>query len=188
MAKKEQSDFKDLIPKDNPEFDKIVQKIGNTPESRKEVAKFLTRLLNRESKLAGKVGGEIAIKEYSKKIEDWCAPLPRPKDLANYKKIYPDAPKIIIEQMEKQGNHRRKMEELFLKSDFKVIRAGQIFAFIILLLLSCGGMGLLFASLLIGESITGSIAGVIVAIGGLGGLLAIFFKKPKDDKNSLPPT
>lgn len=40
----------------------------------------------------------------------WEGPLPPPAAIEAFAKIYPDAPRIIFESFEKEGEHRRKME------------------------------------------------------------------------------
>ncbi len=72
------------------------------------------------------------------------SPVPCPEDMQKYQQIYPDAPKIFFDLLEKQSTHRRSMEEKIIKSSITSSYIGQIFAFIIAIGSIAGGLALIW--------------------------------------------
>lgn len=65
----------------------------------------------------------------------YSAPLPPPQILAEYEKIHNGTAKIIVEAFAKQIDHRIEIEKNIVSSRTKQSNRGQIFAFIISVLL-----------------------------------------------------
>lgn len=69
----------------------------------------------------------------------WSAPLPPPEYLAGYKKIHPDLANRLVLEFEKQGNHRRSVENDLIKARITQSKHGQNWAAIITLIgIICG--------------------------------------------------
>jgi len=69
----------------------------------------------------------------------WSAPLPPPEYLAGYKEIHPDFANRLIIEFEKQGNHRRSVENDLIKARTMLSKRGQNWAAVILLVsIICG--------------------------------------------------
>lgn len=77
----------------------------------------------------------ISVCAQHQKISISSAPFPEPEVLAKYKEIYPGSEKIIFDMAQKQTEHRINMETFVTKSREKQSSRGQIFAFIITILL-----------------------------------------------------
>lgn len=111
------------------------------------------------------------------KLEIYQGDLPHPKILAEYSKLYPGAPKGIIENGLAESRHRRELEskEQMLQYKFKI--RGQIFGFIVALCIIGGGIFLIHS----GHTVTGSIMAGVTAIGVIG----LFTGNAKvDEKNN----
>ena len=52
-------------------------------------------------------------------------PLPVPKDLQAYNDAYPKAAEIIIQNFQKESDHRRKMDAATLNLNYRLARIGQ---------------------------------------------------------------
>ena len=63
----------------------------------------------------------------------YLGPIPEASELAEYEKIYLGATKIIFENFEKQGDHRRSMEKSVKTSDDKNSKRSMFYTFIICL-------------------------------------------------------
>ena len=61
----------------------------------------------------------------------WEGPLPPPQLLQQYRDVAPNAPQLILEAFQKQGNHRRFIEKWMAVSPFLLRISGQIFAFLL---------------------------------------------------------
>lgn len=106
---------------------------------------------------------------------EYSGPLPHPSQLEHYEKTYPGAAKIIFDQWQRQTQHRQRLEYETITSQEKRADRGQVMAFIIVMTVTVGGFVLI--------GLGHSVAGTIASIGGLAGLLTLFFgRRSKTDK------
>lgn len=111
-------------------------------------------------------------------IAQFSSPLPPPEILANYERAQPGLINKIIEMTEKESNHRRELEKQKLLAEIESLRGGdtlisraQFFALVIAVLTIVGGCT---------TAILGSpIAGGIIGITGIAGIIGSFIKNSK---------
>ncbi len=93
----------------------------------------------------------------SQKIQHFSGPLPPPEMIKEYKKAFPDAPKIFFEMAKKAQDHYENMESKLVDLEIRKVPKGQNHAFIIAL---TGIIGAVFCAYLdqvtIGSIIGGS--------------------------------
>ena len=88
--------------------------------------------------------------------QQFSGPLPSPKTLAEYANIYPGLEKIIVEMAQRQSEHRIGLENTVIISREKQSVRGQIFAFILaVILILLAGFSLYLGHLKIASSIVG---------------------------------
>ena len=104
--------------------------------------------------------------ELAMEISRHAGPLPSPKTLALYKDVMPDLPERIVRMAEKEGDHRRDMEEKLIRGNLNMKERGQWFGLIIAM------FTLGIASFLI--MYDHPISGGFIGIGGVCTLVAIF--------------
>jgi uncharacterized membrane protein len=104
-------------------------------------------------RLAGVV--HAAVRE---ELSYFSGPLPPPDDLIKYNEVFPDCGKTIVEMAQKEQAHRHGIENRLADAqvresdaDIKLRSRGQIFGWILALVLVCGAIYLLAK----GESATG---------------------------------
>jgi uncharacterized membrane protein len=101
----------------------------------------------------------------------FSGPIPAPDTLKQYKDIYPESVKIIMDMAVKQAEHRQYMEKEnislerdILKADNRQSNAGRISAVFIITLI----LGVIVFAIIKGESTIGSIlAGALISISGI---------------------
>lgn len=115
-------------------------------------------------------------------IAQFSSPLPPPEILANYERAQPGLINKIIEMTEAESNHRRELEKQKLLAEVSSLQSGdalisraQVFALIIAILTIVGGC----ITAILGAQIAGSIIG----IAGVGGIITAFIKNSKRDKS-----
>lgn len=97
-------------------------------------------------------------------LEIYQGDLPHPKILEGYNNLYPDAAKRIIENGIKESEHRRRIEDEFLKKQFSERKRGQWLGFILaIFILSIGGL-----LISMGHTIIGSIFSGVTTLGLIG--------------------
>lgn len=109
----------------------------------------------------------------TRKLEIYQGDLPHPDILEGYFKLYPDAPKKIIENGIAETEHRRMMEKKYLNSQIFAHNLGQYLGFAIALVIIIGGIYLIINN----HAITGSILSGTSAIGVIG----MFTNSSKDN-------
>lgn len=95
----------------------------------------------------------------------FSGPLPPPKQLEEYEKILPGAADRILKMAERQSSHRQKMEEMIVRSNTRDSHYGVVFAFLLGLVIICGGIYL--ASI-------GHPYGTWFSFGGVATLIGVF--------------
>ena len=105
----------------------------------------------------------------------FSGPLPPPNILAQYNKVIPNAAERILQMAEKEGEHRRRMEEKLISSETSQIKIGSIFAFFLGMTALIGGFILAYFDK--------NIVGIGAIIAGLGTIITAFIAGSKKDKN-----
>lgn len=77
--------------------------------------------------------------------ETYSGPLPAPEDLQKYENVLPGAAERILALAEKQADHRIFKEQYALRKSTAIFARGQIFGFILALLLVIVGVVFAFA-------------------------------------------
>lgn len=86
---------------------------------------------------------EIFQLEYEEIIQtssSYSGPLPHPSHFSEYNKILPGSANRILSMAEKEQNHRHTISSNNTKSDIKNAKKGMIFAFILFLIGTVGGL------------------------------------------------
>jgi hypothetical protein len=98
------------------------------------------------------------------KLEIYQGDLPHPDILKGYQELYPDAAKKIIENGITESQHRRAMEDKYLSGNITSHKLGQLFGFLIALVVIIGGIYLIAT----GKQIAGSVLTGTTALGLIG--------------------
>lgn len=108
-------------------------------------------------------------------------PLPAPEDLAHYDEILPGTADRIISMAESNMNHRQRMEEKLVSSEYGLRTRGQWLALIALFAM----LGVIVFTFWLGQPIAGSVLGsaTLIAITGM------FLGRDKDltEQEPSPP-
>lgn len=104
-------------------------------------------------------------------IHRFSGPIPDPETLSQYKNLYPESVKIIMDMAVKQADHRKQMEKDSLalererlKSENKQANLGRFSALFIITLI----LVVIVFAIISGESTIGSIlAGALISISGI---------------------
>lgn len=149
--------------------------------SRKE--KLARRARNRQIQAAQQVQnfspttGALRQQLRSVSFLQYSGPIPPPEVLKAIEEACPGGASRIIGQMEEQGRHRRSREDKVLDGNQKNERLGQIFGFIICLVVVFGGIFLLYNGI--------NLAGYLTLIGGLGVPATLFIYSKVEGKKEL---
>lgn len=112
-------------------------------------------------------------------VEHFEGPLPPPRIIEHYEKIYPGAAKIIFDTASSQTKHRQKLEDRVTLSNVKNERLGMWLSFISLIFLS----GLGFILIYTGKNVSAgfiSFLGIMIIQGA-----NFFFRKRKERKDLI---
>jgi len=104
-------------------------------------------------------------------------PLPSPEQMAKYEELWPGATKYFFTALTKQTEHRQSIEKQVISSNISATKRGQWMAFILFGIILVGGFVLMY----IGKNVTG----LITAMSGVAGPLALFFGRRKSSDQSL---
>jgi uncharacterized membrane protein len=131
--------------------------------------------------IAREVGPEAAKYMFraamSKTTTTWQWHVPPPEILAGYNQAYPGAARDLVDMAKTQSAHRQDLEKRVISSDIKTRDRGQLFGFILALVVLVGGL----AAILAGKSLAG-FSTVIVA---LVSLVSLFIYSRKQGKQEL---
>ncbi|MBV8774176.1 MAG: DUF2335 domain-containing protein [Deltaproteobacteria bacterium] len=120
-----------------------------------------------------------------KRTLEFSGPLPPPDVLQDYNGAFAGCAERIVAMAERQSAHRQELERLVVRSNCSAQNRGQWFAFVLALVVICGGIFLLAQ----GKSIEG-FAAIILAVGSLIGALIYGRseqrKERADKSQSLP--
>lgn len=92
--------------------------------------------------------------------------LPPPEEMERYEKLCPGITQRLLEQFQKQGEHRMELEKSVITSGIKNSARGQIFAFILSLTVIIMG----FVLILFNKGT----AGIVAIVSSLAALVGIF--------------
>ena len=113
-------------------------KDSSAPKEPDTIEKFKQKYPDIENKdLQKVVSFSVAI---AKKESYHSGPLPAPETLQGYQTVDKTFPERIVKSFEKQVNHRLKIEEIMVNSKTSNEKRGQIFAFIISLIVIISGI------------------------------------------------
>lgn len=113
--------------------------------------------------------------------ELFVGPLPHPDLLAGYEDACPGAAERILVMAEKQGDHRRKLEEKIVDGRIIALKRGQVLAFTLALFVSGIG-GYLLAQ---GQSLTG-FGSLLLGLTSLISSTIIHIRREKKSDRQLP--
>jgi uncharacterized membrane protein len=99
-------------------------------------------------------------------VREYSGPLPDPQFFRELAEIYPDAPRIILEDFQEQARHRREREKVVTDTNALLARRGQTYGFLI----GLAGLGVSFGSVFLGYAT----AGTLIATGCVGSLVTVF--------------
>ena len=103
--------------------------------------------------------------------------LPPPEEMERYEKLRPGITDVLLNSFQDQTKHRIEIENKVIESGIKNSRLGQIFAFILSLIVILGGFGMIF----LGKNIAGMVA-VLGALATLSGVFIVGNKSKKDER------
>lgn len=79
------------------------------------------------------------------RVQHFTGPLPPPHVIADYEAVVPGMAEKIVTAFEEQGRHRRTLEDLSIREQWRLARRGQVFAFTLgLVALGFAGTAILF--------------------------------------------
>ena len=107
-------------------------------------------------------------------MEIYQGDLPHPDILKGYQELYPDAAHKIIDNGIAESQHRREMEDKYLSGNIASHKLGQLFGFLIALVVIVGGIYLIAT----GKQIAGSVLTGTTALG----LISLFTGNKNKDK------
>lgn len=82
---------------------------------------------------------DAIVQRLAMKMEQYSSPHPHPEHLERYAALYPDAPRIVFESFNEQGQHRREMETMYMKGSERRATIGQWLAFVLVAGAIAGG-------------------------------------------------
>ncbi|MBQ3275029.1 DUF2335 domain-containing protein [Candidatus Saccharibacteria bacterium] len=107
----------------------------------------------------------------------YSGPIPDAAQFKKYEEALPGSAERILRMAEEQSAHRRKMEMKVIDSGIENSKRGQLFAFILSLVVIVGGLTLL----ILGKSTEGYVA-LVAALGTLVGTFIYGKKSEKDER------
>jgi uncharacterized membrane protein len=110
------------------------------------------------------LAGEIVQREVTFR----SAPYPTPEELEQYERIHPGFTERTLNLTERETTHRHDIERKQVEGPLRIAARGQLFAFVILLVLAGGGV----AGTLTGHSVEGLAAIGTAAAGIVGAFVA----------------
>lgn len=138
---------------------------------------FIKKLNKNEREKLGQALVIVEQKQTHSVSTHHSGPIPAPETIESYDKIIPNGAERIMVMAEEQSAHRRKMEDSVISSQNKLSERGQVFAFILSIILIGTGV----ASFLTGhDGVAGTIFGVTIV-----GLVTVFIVGKKSQSKNL---
>jgi len=141
------------ISKSNPDFATL------SPDSQENIVNGISSVVRR-----------VYIRKYS-------GPLPHPEVLEGYENVVPGSAQQIINNMIKESEHRRKMEEKALDNAALFTKSGQKKGFILAVLGILSGLAIIYFTAQIensAASITGVLSGTLISGSSLATIILRF--------------
>jgi uncharacterized membrane protein len=113
--------------------------------------------------LAGLPPGAVAAFQASASF--WSGPTPRAEELDKYNGVMDGGANRVMELIETQSSHRQDLERKDVEADISLRKLGLIFAFILALIATVGGLALIAA----GDDV-GALGPIVTAIALLAGV------------------
>lgn len=107
----------------------------------------------------------------------WSAPLPPPEALIKYNDAYIGCAKQIVDNAERQAEHRQKIEQAVIEGNLRSQHTGQWMAFTLALLILIGGFALIY--------LDKNILGTIFIATDIAGTVGIFLYGKRDQQRQL---
>jgi len=118
--------------------------------------------------------GDTRTTQIAVTAERFAGPLPHPEILEQYDKIVPGLAERIVKMAESQAHHRQGLERTVVLSNTRNERRGQVFGFIISMLVIGGSIYLIDS----GKSVEG-VTGIVVNLVSLVGIF-IYGRRRKE--------
>ncbi len=110
-------------------------------------------------------------------MEEYSGPIPHPVTLRQINEVVPGAAKQIIDDAHGQTTHRQKLEAKYLDAAIANIKRGQIFAFIVAVIVLVGSMVLI--------GLGAQLIGFAMVIASLAALVGVFVYTRKGQAQQL---
>ena len=115
---------------------------------------------------AGPSGGRQIITHHTQATIQWFSPYPPPEILQGYDKVVPGFAERVVREVEKQSEHRQKLESQVVLADIKKSYLGMALGFVVAL------AGLAAAVVCVWHG--GQVAGAVIGTVDLVALVGIF--------------
>lgn len=113
----------------------------------------------------------------------WSGPTPQAEELDKYNGVMEGGANRVMELIEGQASHRQSLERKDVEADISLRRLGLIFAFILALIATVGGLTLIAA----GDD-AGAFGPILTAVAVLAGVFVWWQKNRSSETPALPPT
>ncbi len=114
---------------------------------------------------------------------EFSGPLPPPQLLKSYNDAFAGCAERVVAMAERQSEHRQKLETMVIESNCNAQSRGQWFAFVLALVVICGGVYLLAQ----GKSVQGFSAIIIAVASLIGALVYSHTEQKKERERKLRP-
>jgi uncharacterized membrane protein len=111
----------------------------------------------------------------------WSGPTPRAEELHKYNGVIDGGANRVMELIEMQASHRQELERKDVEADISLRKLGLVFAFILALIATVGGLALIA----VGDNI-GAFGPVLTAIAVLAGVFVWWEKNRSSEQASAP--
>lgn len=138
---------------------------------------FISKLNKSERDKLGKALVIVEQKQTHSVSTHHSGPIPSPETIVEYDNIIPNGAERIMAMAEKQSNHRQKMESDVIRSQNKQSERGQVFAFILSIILIGAGIASFVTD---HDEVAGTIFGVTII-----GLVTVFIVGKKSQSKDL---
>ncbi|MGO9249632.1 MAG: DUF2335 domain-containing protein [Solirubrobacteraceae bacterium] len=112
----------------------------------------------------------------------WSGPIPQADELDKYNGVVDGGANRVMELIEGQATHRKDLERKDVEADISLRKLGLIFAFILALIATVGGLALIAA----GDN-AGAFGPILTAIAVLAGVFVWWQKNRGSGPPALPP-
>lgn len=122
---------------------------------------------NKPSPFGAKGGGHI-VSQHQVEVRQTSGPIPDPETLAAFQRVLPDAGERIFRMAEGEQKHRHKLDTREQAMRWGAVWIGQLFAFLLMLAGTCGGIYLITQGR--------PVSGFVTIVASLGAVAVAFIK------------